>query len=207
MEKINNKPLLVGVTGNIGSGKSYVCRQFQNLGVPVFYSDIAARICQNDPDIQDKVKAHFGNDIYIDGVLDRKKLADIVFNDKEELKIINSIIHPAVQEKFIDWVNYQSSELSLYVLYESAIIFESGIEDNFDLVVMVDCPTNIRIESVMSRDGLTIEEVLARMKNQMAAELKCEKSDFIIINDREQNVFNQVINFDKMITKIVKKLK
>lgn len=188
------------LTGNIGSGKSTVAKEFEKLGIPVFYADIESKICYCDFNIKKIIKDNFGDDIYIQGnILNKEKLANIVFNDKSKLDLLNSIIHPEIHKRFDNWLVKQSSP---YIIYENAIVFEHNQQNNFDGIIMVYCPKEIRIERVMKRDSITREQVESRIKNQFQDELKKSKSDYVIYNSGDDNILVQVGNLHKMILEL-----
>ncbi|MBN1926224.1 MAG: dephospho-CoA kinase [Prolixibacteraceae bacterium] len=183
----------VAVTGGIGAGKSFICEIFNKLGIPVFNADhIARQLFDSNQEVRKKVIGLFGEDVYQpNGAINRKKLADLVFDDKIALSKLNDIIHPEVRKEFHEWVKKQKAP---YVIQESAIVFESGIEGNFDKIITVSAPEELRIKRVMQRDGMTREKVLERMKNQKNEKEKIMKSDFIIENDEIKMILPQVIN-------------
>ncbi len=187
-----NSPLKVGVTGGIGSGKSVVCRIFAQLGIPVFGADQEAkRLMDQNPMVQEKLKKWFGNDIYLsEYLLHRKKLAEIIFNDKIALEKVNELIHPLVREEFRLWANKQ---LAPYVVQEAAILFETGQETKFDHIVVATADIELRIMRVMNRDGITREKVLDRMKNQIPNEVKIQKANEVVICDDNHLIIPQVI--------------
>jgi len=181
----------VGLTGNIGSGKSTVAQLFEMLDVPVFYADIQARIISERKDIIDEIQNSF-RDIIKDnnGYLDRKKLAAIVFNNAEKLSLLNSIIHPRVIAGFSEWCLQHDS--FPFILHESAILFESGLAYLCDQVIVVTAPQKIRLHRVMQRDQLSRMEVLSRMRNQWTETKLLSLSDFEIINDDYVSLIEQV---------------
>ena len=192
-----NKPRKVGITGGIGSGKTTACLIFETLGVPVYYADTQAKQLMNtDPELKASITEYFGNNIYCDGILDRKKLAEIVFNDKIALEKLNSWVHPAVARDFELWY---SRQISNYVLEEAAIIYESGIADRFDKVILVTAPDEIRIERVCARDGVTPDIVQKRMKNQWSEDKKIALADYIIRNDNDNLLIRQVIDIHEIL--------
>ena len=128
--------LKIGVTGGIGSGKSTVCEIFKTLGIPVFNADEAGRVLTDgNKEVKDKIRTAFGSEIFDGEVLNRRKLAEIVFEDEEKLKQLNSIIHPAVGKAYKDWVESISDKP--YCLKEAAILFESGSNKGLDKVIVV----------------------------------------------------------------------
>lgn len=181
----------VGLTGGIGSGKSAVGRIFKQLGIPVYISDIEAKIIANrNPRVKEKLQKLFGQDIYTEQGLDRVKLGQIVFSNKEKLSQLNSVIHPAVQEDYEEWKRIQKAP---YVIKEAAILIETGGHKKVDKLLVVTAPEELRIQRVMQRDGLKKEEVLARMNNQMPQKEKDALADFLIRNDESESVIKQVL--------------
>jgi len=189
--------LKVGITGGIGSGKTTVARVFEQLGVPVYHADFWAKeIMNTDPLVKQRLKELFGNDIYdLSGKADRKKIAELVFKDKNKLNELNAVIHPAVWLHGENWLKQYKDKP--YILKEAAILFESGGNKDMDKVIMVAAPREIRIERVMKRDHVTREEVEARMANQWDDEKKTALSDFVIINDGKMLVIPQVLEIHR----------
>ena len=171
----------IGITGNIGSGKSYVCGLFKALGIPVFDSDREAKLLYDRPEVKQKMIDRFGASIYFpDGTLDRKLMASKVFSDPCALGYVESVLYPVLNTWFDEWAAQQDAP---YVLYESALIFEKHIETMFDAVIMVAASEPVRIRRVMTRDHCTEEQVLARMAMQMPQAEKLTKADYVIIHD------------------------
>jgi len=171
---------IIGLTGGIGSGKTTVAKEFASQGIPVYITDQEAKNLMQSDSVLNQIKAEFGDTIFDNGVLIREKLSEIVFNNAERLAKLNSIVHPAVKKHFKQWLlEHQDSP---FVIYESAILFESGSYKECDFVINVVTPLEIRIERVMARDKTTREKVLERVKNQLKDEEKSSKSDFIIEN-------------------------
>lgn len=193
--------LKVGITGGIGSGKSTVSRIFELLGIPVYYADTAAKeIMQTDEALKTAVKEHFGADIYgPDGKLDRAALGKIVFNDKDKLELLNSIVHPATIRHSDEWANRQTSP---YVIKEAALLFESGSFQYLDKIIGVFAPQPMRIERVMKRDHVTREEVLARINKQIDDNIKMRLCDYVIHNDEQQMVIPQVLALHQQLISI-----
>jgi len=191
--------LLVGITGGIGSGKSLICSVFRILGVPVFEADKAAReITGQNPTVKKELSAYFGPGIYNaeDGCLTRKKLASLIFNNRDSLSFVNRLVHPLVKESFDRWVMEQKSA---YILQEAAILFESGFYQFMDLNILITAPVELRIRRVMERDHISREQFMERMKNQWNDEEKSRLADFVIINDEVHPVMDQVLDIDKKI--------
>jgi dephospho-CoA kinase len=194
--------LKVGITGGIGSGKSTVSKIFELLGVPVYYADTAAKeIMHTDKELKAKVQEHFGADIYKDGLLDRAALGKIVFNDKEQLELLNSLVHPATIRHSDEWANRQTTP---YVLKEAALLFESGSSQSLDKIIGVFAPQPLRLLRVMKRDNASREEVLARMNKQIDENIKMRLCDYVIHNDEQQLVIPQVLSLhEKLLHQLI----
>jgi dephospho-CoA kinase len=188
----------VGITGNIGSGKTTVCKIFEVLGIPVFYADDAAKdVMVTDAELIAGIKQAFGNEAYFeDSALNRKHIAGIVFNNKEELAILNGLVHPAVFRAFDKWVANQKK--APYVLKEAAILFESGSYKKCDRAIMVTAPLDLRIKRVTMRDGITADEVRSRNDRQFTEEKKLAMASDVIINDDTQLVIPQVLKLHEL---------
>jgi len=188
--------LKIGVTGGIGSGKSVVCRIFNVLGIPVFDADAEAkRLMTTEASLRNAIRAEFGTEAYHeDGTLNRPYLADQVFNDEQRLKILNGLVHPVVIRKGEQWAQQQKAP---YTIKEAALLFESGSFKLNHYTILVSAPVGIRIERVMQRDGVTAEQVKARMERQWPDERKRQLADFVIVNDGIQALIPQVLALDK----------
>ena len=189
----------IGITGGIGSGKTTVCEIFKLLGVPVFHADAEAKNLQNnDLQIRELLVNLFGKHIYsLDGMLDRKKLARLIFNDSIALANVNAIIHPAVRQSFQKWTDNHLD--SSYILYEAAILLESGYATDFDRNILVLADEKLRIERVIRRDHISKVLVKQRINNQMPDSQKIKIVDYIIENNNEKLLFPQIIELDKLI--------
>lgn len=181
---------IVGLTGGIGSGKTTVAKMFSALGIAVYNSDIEAKkLTNSSKSIRQQLISLLGEETYKDGILNRKFMAEKIFNDKELLSQVNSIIHPKVAQQFKNWVAIQNSP---YVIKEAAILYESGSAAQCDLVILVTAPKNVRLQRVMDRDQVSREEVEARMKNQWSDSKKAKLADFVIQNTNLVNTKKQV---------------
>jgi dephospho-CoA kinase len=181
----------VALTGNIGSGKSTVAKIFNVFGVPVFNADIEARLLYFEKEVKNQLKNIFGNKVFSsDGSVNTKILASIIFSDKQALKSVNEIIHPLVIAKYNRWC--LANKTYSYTIHETAILFENGLQSNFDAIINVSAPSKIRLKRVMERDRISQSLVETRMVNQLSDELKCELSDFIINNDGSSFLIPQV---------------
>lgn len=171
-----------GVTGGIGSGKSYVLRLLAERGIPVYDSDSEAkRLMLVDAGIREGLTGLLGNDVYLpDGELNKPLISAYLFASVQNAERINAIVHPRVKAGFNRWASEQKAPI---VALESAILFESGFEDVVDFVVTVCAPIEVRMHRVQERDGATEAQVRKRMAAQMDDEEKCKRSDFVILND------------------------
>lgn len=188
----------VGLTGNIGSGKSLVAGIFEVLGVPVYHADAEAKRMLEDPVIIGEVTALFGDGVLAEGQIDRKKLATIVFNDKIALDKLNGIVHPYVRKDLERWIGRQEGQP--YILQEAAILFESGFNAFFDKIIVVTCPVDVAITRVMKRDNAGESDVRARMANQWPEQKKADMADYLINNDGAELVIPQVLKIHKELT-------
>ena len=189
----------IGLTGNIGSGKSTVCRIFESLGIPVFYADIEAKLLYKREDVKKAVKNELGSTVFnTRHEVDFKKLASVIFSNKDALTFINGLIHPLLFERYNQWLELHKK--SPYTIHESAILFEHHLEKRFDKTITVFCPEPIRIKRVMQRDNTTKADVIQRISNQMDDELKNKLADFVIVNDGTKMLIPQVMEIDKAIS-------
>jgi dephospho-CoA kinase len=171
---------IVGLTGGIGSGKTTVARFFEDLGIPVYIADEAGkRLLATSEEIKKEVKAIFGEQAYDKSGPNRAYIASRVFNDSKKLEALNAIIHPAVARDFETWL---ASQKSPYVIYEAAILFETGGYKKCDLNILVTAPKEERIKRLQKRDESKIEEIEARMANQWSDKEKLKLADFVIEN-------------------------
>ncbi|MCD6112957.1 MAG: dephospho-CoA kinase [Bacteroidales bacterium] len=195
----NNCPLKIGLTGGIGSGKTIVADVFKTFGVKVFNADNEAKKLYSIESVKQKIKENFTNSVFIqDNNISFKKLAQIVFNDKQKLEKLNSIIHPLVKlkfEKFIDNNNFQK-----YIIFEAAILFQSGFHKNMDKIICVTAPLSLRIKRVMDRNNLTKQDVLKRIESQDDENIIAKSSDFIIDNSEKKLLLPQILNIHNQIS-------
>ena len=189
---------IIGLTGGIGSGKTTIANYIKSLGIPVYIADDEAKKLLNDDTIQKEIKSAFGETIFENNLLSKERLSQIVFNDRDKLKKLNGIIHPAVKAHFKEWL--KDHKKAPMVVKEAAILFESGSDQDCDAVITVVAPINTRIERVKKRDKISEQEVLNRIKNQWSDEMRLEKSDYSIENNDLTKAFQQV---DEILKKIV----
>ena len=185
--------LKVGITGGIGSGKSVVCEIFSLLGVPVFNSDLEGRnILEKNEKVIAAGKEVFGPDCYsAEGTPDRKRIASLAFNDSGKLKKLNAIIHPAVNERFHDWlIEHAGAD---YVVKEAAVLVESGAYKEMDYLVLVSAPDELKRSRAAKRDKISDEEVSRRSRNQLPETELAKYAQFIIRNDEAELLIPQVL--------------
>ena len=190
----------VAITGNIGSGKSYVSDLFKSLGVPVFDSDREAKALYDLPEVRQKMVERFGTNLYNeDGALDRRLMASKVFADACALGYVESVLYPVLNKRFAEWADRQGTP---YVLYESALIFEKHLEELFDAIIVVAASEPVRIRRVMTRDHCTEAQVRVRMAMQLPQSEKVTKADYVIIHeedDEDAYLKEQVNRIHKML--------
>lgn len=190
--------LKIGLTGSIGSGKSTVAKALEALGYPVFYSDARAKQLYFRSDVKQQLKDIFGDTVFTDnGQVDLKAMAALIFKDQEQLAAVNRVVHPKVEEDFDAWLTNQQSGI---VFHESALLFEAGLEDKFDVTIAVSAPEEIRIQRVQHRDNVKAEQVHERMQHQLSDEEKCRRADYVIANDEKQFVIKQLLDILKNIS-------
>ncbi len=186
----------VGLTGNIGSGKTTICRLFETLGAPVYFADEKGKQYLETAEVAKEIEARFGRE-YLgkDGLPIRRKLAELVFSDKEKLHELNALIHPKVQMDFEKWAATHNEQR--YVIMEAAILFETARYKDFDKIILVTAPEEIRIQRVCKRDNVSEKDVVARMKNQWDEKRKIPLADFVIQNDEKELVMPQIKKIHK----------
>jgi dephospho-CoA kinase len=193
----------IGITGNIGSGKTTVCKIFEVLGIPVFYADDEAKkVMVTDDLLIAGIKQTFGNESYFaDGALNRKHIAGIVFNNNDELTKLNALVHPAVFRAFDKWLAVQDAP---YVLKEAAILFESGSDKGCDRTLMVAAPLELRLQRILKRDNITRAEAESRNARQFSDEKKIALANDLIMNDDSQLVIPQVLKLHQLYLSLAK---
>lgn len=188
----------VGITGNMGSGKSLVCSLFEQMGIPVFFADDEAKKLYSEPQVMENMKKHFGKSIYLsNGNLNKKKLSRLIFNDEYAMQFIRDLIYPELQKSFNEWVVEKALNNCKYVLYEAALILENGFQKQFDKLILVSSPEWLRIERIKERDKLSEKAIRARMNKQWPEEKKLTLADFVIVNDGKQMLIPQVVQIHK----------
>ena len=189
---------IIGLTGGIGSGKTMVAEYFKSLGIPVYIADKEARQLMTSENIINALSNEFGKEILENGILNREKLAQLVFNNPKKLQILNSIVHPEVKKHFDNW--FEKHKNYPFIVKEAAILFESGSYKYCDTIITVTAPLETRLQRVMKRDKTDRESVLKRIENQWTDEQRIAKSNYVIHNLAVESTKKQV-------DEILKKLK
>ncbi len=190
----------IGITGNIGSGKSLVCKIFNHLGISTFHSDEETKNLYLLPDIKKEIVERFGDEVYFkDGSLNKKLLSYHLFQNQEALQFIENLLYPKLNQVFDEWCEKQTSK---YVLFESAILFEKNFDRQFDKIIFVSAPEDVRVKRAMQRDRCDEENVRSRMRLQWDEETKKAKSDYIINNDNNAMLIPQVMRINSELLKI-----
>jgi dephospho-CoA kinase len=189
--------LKVGITGGIGTGKSTVCMIFNALRVPTFNADIKAKELYNtNAELRSNIKNRFGESMYEAGLFQKNRLAEIVFNDAEALKDLNSIVHPLVLQQSENWFSSQNTQ---YAIKEAALLIESGSYKKMDKIILVQASKEVRIERILRRDNTTHEEVEKRMQKQLPEKEKEKFADYLIQNNADDFLIEQVMDIHKKI--------
>lgn len=187
----------IGITGNIGSGKSLVCKIFNHLGINTFFSDEETKKLYLLPDIKEQILNYFNDEVYFkDGTLNKKLLSYHLFRNHKALQFIEEILYPKLNATFDKWCERQTTN---YVLFESAILFEKKFSDQFEKIIFVSAPEDIRLQRTMLRDRCNEENVRARMRLQWNEDTKKAESDFIIFNDGDKMLIPQVLEIHKIL--------
>ena len=187
----------IGITGNIGSGKSLVCKIFNHLGINTFYSDEETKKLYLLPEIRKQIVDYFKDEVYFqDGSLNKKLLSYHLFQNPKALQFIETILYPKLNETFDRWCKRQNSD---FVLFESAILFEKKFESQFDKIIFVSAPEDVRLQRAMLRDNCNEENVRSRMRLQWDEKTKIQKSDFVIINDGKKMLVPQAVKIWEII--------
>lgn len=188
----------IGLSGNIGSGKSVVAKIFNTIGIPVFNADEMAKAVLNEPDILRELRTYFGEEIIDkEGAANRKKLAGIVFTEPRALEFLNGLIHPEVHKSWLKWMT--SFENEAYVVHEAAILFESGFASLLDDIIVVTAPIELRKQRVMARDGVSEADFYKRVQHQWPEEKIVNLARYSIDNSGRLALIPQVLELDKML--------
>ena len=188
---------IIGLTGGIGSGKTTIANHLKSLAIPVYNSDEQAKKILYLPETIKSLKSVFGNSIFSNNLLDKEKLSQLVFNNQEELKVLNQIIHPKVKIDFDKWL--LANKNAKLVIKEAAILFESGIYKDCDAIISISAPQEIRVQRVIERDHVNYDEVMSRINNQWTDEMRNKKSDYVIDNQDIKIACAQTENYIKIL--------
>jgi dephospho-CoA kinase len=182
---------IIGLTGGIGSGKSTVSRLLEIMGIPVYVADAASkRLTDSLPFIREKLTEKFGNDLYPEGKLNKTRLASLIFGNENNLRYVNSIIHPAVRNDFEEWKKQYTGFAGVAI--EAAILFESGFAALTDVIVTVSAPEALRIRRIEMRENWARESIVSRIQNQIREEERNDLADYVIYNDDRQALIPQI---------------
>jgi dephospho-CoA kinase len=183
----------VGITGGIGSGKSFICTIIEKLGYPVFYSDKeAAKLMNNNPELILKIQELIGLKAYVDNQINKEEISKFIFKDETNRTKLNRIVHPYVFDSFNKW-NSQFSENDI-VFNESALLFETGSYSRFDKVILITAPIEKRIDRIKKRDKFSEKEIIKRINSQLADQDKIKLADYVILNDEEELLLPKINN-------------
>ncbi|GEC72897.1 dephospho-CoA kinase [Flavobacterium flevense] len=184
----------IGLTGGIGSGKTTIANYLASLGIPVYIADDAGKKVMQQQEIIKAIQQKFGSDIVKENQLNRARLAEIVFNNPDRLKELNAIVHPAVRKDYKKWLAEHTD--APFLVYESAILFESGSYKDFDYVITITAPLEVRVSRVLQRDDTEREQVMKRINAQWTDDQRVSKSDFVIENidiDLAKSEINKIL--------------
>ena len=191
---------IIGLTGGIGSGKSTVLALFKALGALTYVADTEAKKLMNtDAELRNQIINLFGEQAYVNGKLNNVHIASVVFGNKEKLTALNGLVHPKVRKDFQQFIKNQKAD---FVIYEAAILFESGSDAFCDYIITVIADFELKIERIMKRDGISEAQILERMKNQSTDDFKIKKSDFVIRNNHLNATKQQVLTIFEMLKKL-----
>ena len=191
-----NKPLKIGITGGIGSGKTHVAQIFMKMGVPIYFADDRAKwLMNNNVTIVKKVHQLFGPNAYNNDSLNRAYIANKIFKNKILLEKLNSIVHPAISIDFNLWLDSQKAP---YVIKEAALLIESGSYKDLDAILTIDAPLEVRIKRAAYRDKQSKKEIEKRITNQLTNSIKVKVADFVINNDGYTPLLPQVIQLNTL---------
>ena len=188
---------IIGLTGGIGSGKSTVLRLFQELGATIYIADVEAKkLMNNNKELVKEIRLLLGEKAYINNELNKSYISSIVFNDSEKLKALNKLVHPKVRAHFKEFIKNKTTEI---VIYEAAILFESGSNTLCDYIITVTANFEDKVERIMKRDGVSKQHILARMKHQLKDDFKIKNANFVIRNNTFLDTKLQVFTINNLI--------
>jgi dephospho-CoA kinase len=189
----------IGLTGGIGAGKTTVSKIFQIIGIPIYSSDeVAKKILKKNDSVKQQMMKHFGKGILTNNNIDNKKIANVIFKKKDKLKIVNSIIHPLVKKDFESWCKKQNN---IYIIKESALLFTSNAYKELDYIILIKSPLELRIKRIKSRDQKNEKEIFSIIKNQSSDDFLDKHCDYIIKNDENSFLIEQVLKLNEIFIK------
>ena len=187
----------IAITGNIGSGKSLICKIFNHLGINTFHSDEETKKLYFLPEVKKEIINQFGEEVYFaDGSLNKKLLSYHLFQNEKALKFIETLLYPKLNQVFEEWCEKQTSD---FVLFESAILFEKNFDNQFDKIIFISAPEEVRLKRAMQRDKCDEDNVRSRMRLQWNEDVKISKSDYVINNDGIEMLMPQVLDIYRTI--------
>ena len=182
----------IAITGIIGSGKSTAAGLFKKLDIPVFVADESAKkLMENDTQVINQISDYFGDISFKNGKLNKTYISDRIYNNSSDLKFVNSLVHPKVNDKFQNWCKTQKTS---YIIYESALVFENGSEEIFDEIICIKTPTNIIHQRISLRENYSFEKINKIIENQISQDEKCKKSTYCILNDNIDNLKRNLLD-------------
>ncbi len=182
----------IGITGGIGSGKTYISDYFAQLGIPIYNSDIwAKKLMNTDARLKQQIVQKFGKESFINDNLNTSFLSKIVFSDKQKLQQLNNIVHPILFNHFEQWYLQNNTNVP-YVIQEAAILIENGNHERFDKIILVVADINVKIKRIQQRSGLSEEQITQRINNQLPDDEKIKYVDFVITNNEDSDIQTQV---------------
>ena len=192
----------VGVTGGIGSGKSLVCEIFKIIGIPVFNADLESKKLLDTKQVIDFYYKEFGETVFSNEKLDKQKISQLIFSDKNALQKVNSFVHPLVKELFQNWSKTQDEVP--YIIEEAALLFENNSYSELNFNILVCAPIETRISRIINRDNLSREAIIRRINNQLSDNEKRKLANYIIENDDSTMVVPQVLLIHNSIIQKIK---
>mgnify|MGYP001410680661 FL=1 len=182
----------IAITGIIGSGKSTAAGLFKKLDIPVFVADESAKkLMENDTQVINQISDYFGDISFKNGKLNKTYISDRIYNNSSDLKFVNSLVHPKVNDKFQNWCKTQKTS---YIIYESALVFENGSEEIFDEIICIKTPIDIIHQRISLRENYSFEKINKIIENQISQDEKCKKSTYCILNDNIDNLKRNLID-------------
>ncbi len=189
------KSLKIGITGGIGSGKTMVAKYVESLGHPVIYADeIAKQVMIGDGNVRERIVEAFGEESYLNGELNKEYLSENIFTNQDNLKLMNSIVHPPTMKRIKDLI-YEKVGQTNFVFVEAALIYEAKFQHIFDYIILTVAEENLKIKRLLQREDTSVEEIIKKMKSQWQDSAKQDKADFIVTNNSTEEELYKKIDF------------